>query len=52
MSVLDVFAELVRSIEGARALSRAILDWAGDADESCMLLHVSIIFELPLEDRD
>ena len=42
-----VVREFVPSIERTRALSRA-----GDADKSCMLLHVSLIFELPLEDRD
>lgn len=51
VTIPKVVREFVPSIERARALSRAILDWAGDADKSCMHLHVSIIFKLPLEDR-
>ena len=42
--------ELVRSIEGARSLARAILYWTWNTDDFGVLLHVSFILILPFED--
>ena len=47
----EMVKELVPSVEGAGALSGAILYWTWNADDFGMLLHVSVILILPLEDR-
>jgi len=47
----EMVKELVPSVEGAGALSGAILHRAWKADDFGMLLHVSVVLILSLEDR-